>query len=139
VLVVMDQYIRRIIGFGVHAGVVDGPTLCRMFSRILGSPIPPRYLSSDNDPLFRYHQWQVYLRILEATEVKTVPYTPVSHTFVERLIDTVRREYLDQLLFWTANDLERKLAEFKHYYNSVVRVETGPREVSFLSGHFDCD
>ena len=28
----MDQYTRRIIGFGVHAGSVDGPTLCRMFS-----------------------------------------------------------------------------------------------------------
>src|SRR5262245_35614376 len=31
VLVVMDQYTRRIIGFGVHAGIVDGKALCRMF------------------------------------------------------------------------------------------------------------
>ena len=31
-LVVMDQYTRRIIGFGVHAGNVDGPALCRMFN-----------------------------------------------------------------------------------------------------------
>ncbi len=35
VLVVMDQYTRRIIGFGVHAGAVDGKALCRMFNRIL--------------------------------------------------------------------------------------------------------
>jgi putative transposase len=30
VLVVMDQYTRRIIGFGIHAGVVDGVALCRV-------------------------------------------------------------------------------------------------------------
>src|SRR6059058_4403689 len=35
VLVVMDQYTRRIIGFGVHAGAVDGVTLCRMFNRAI--------------------------------------------------------------------------------------------------------
>jgi putative transposase len=35
VLVVMDQYTRRIIGFGVHAGKVDGVALCRMFNRAI--------------------------------------------------------------------------------------------------------
>ena len=30
-MVVMDHYTRRVIGFGVHAGNVDGPTICRMF------------------------------------------------------------------------------------------------------------
>ena len=29
-------------------------------------------------------------------EIKTVPYVPLSHPFVERLIGTVRREYLDR-------------------------------------------
>ena len=31
VLVVMDQFTRRIVGFGVQAVAVDGPALCRMF------------------------------------------------------------------------------------------------------------
>ena len=31
VLVVMDQFTRRIIGFGIHRGIVDGPSLCSMF------------------------------------------------------------------------------------------------------------
>src|SRR5215831_16153783 len=35
----------------------------------------------------------------------------------ERLIGTVRRECLDQFLFWSASDLELKLFEFKEYYN----------------------
>jgi transposase InsO family protein len=92
VLVVMDQYTRRIIGFGVHAGTIDGAALCRMFNRaIRGQHWMPRYLSSDNDPLYRFHQWQTNLRILEVAEIKSVPYVPPSHPFVERLIGTVRR------------------------------------------------
>jgi hypothetical protein len=31
ILLVMDLYIRRIIGFGVQGVAVDGPALCRMF------------------------------------------------------------------------------------------------------------
>jgi len=90
VLVVMDQYTRRIIGFGVHAGTVDGVALCRMFHRaIRGQRRMPNFLSSDNDPLYRFHQWQANLRILDVTEIKSVPYVPLSHPFVERLIGTV--------------------------------------------------
>jgi transposase InsO family protein len=37
--------------------------------------------------------------------------------FIERLIETIRRECLDRLLFWTASDLEAKLGEFRRYYN----------------------
>ena len=119
VLVVMDQYTRRIIGFGVHAGKVDGAALCRMFNRaIRGQRWMPRYLSSDNDPLYRFHQWQANLRILEVTEIKSVPYVPLSHPFVERLIGTVRREYLDHILFWTTADLENKLLDFRTYFNN---------------------
>ena len=67
----------------------------------------PKYLSSDHDPLYRFKQWQANLRILEVAEIKTVPYVPMSHPFVERLIGTVRREYLDRTLFWTTVDLEK--------------------------------
>jgi len=117
VMVVMDQFSRRIIGFAVHAGVLDGPTVCRMFNSIISGSMAPRYLSSDNDPLFLFRQWNANLRILDVVEVKTVPYVPLSHPFVERLIGTVRREYLDQVPFWSARDLERKLMLFKEYYN----------------------
>jgi putative transposase len=89
VLVVMDQFTRRIVGFGVHRGVVDGVALCRMFNRAIGGQQTPTYLSSDHDPLYRFHQWQANLRILEVKAIKTVPYVPLSHPFVERLIGTI--------------------------------------------------
>lgn len=123
VLLVMDQFTRRIIGFGIQAGEVNGVALCRMFNAAVSAKGPPKYLSSDNDPLFQYHRWRANLRILGIEEIKSLPYIPLSHPFIERLIGTIRRELLDQVLFWNASDLERKLADFRHYYNSH-RVHT---------------
>lgn len=117
VLLAMDQWSRRIIGFAVHKGPVDGLALCRMFNHIITGTGPPKRISTDHDPLFRFQQWQRNLRVLKIEEIKTIPYTPISHPFVERLIGTVRREYLDHTLFWSTTDLERKLNEFKVYYN----------------------
>jgi transposase InsO family protein len=109
VLVVMDQFTRRIIGVGVQAGGIDGRALCHMFQQAIYGQGVPCCLSSDHDPVFRFHQWQANLRILRIHEVKTIPFVPVSHPFIERLIGTIRQEYLDQMLFWNARDLERKL------------------------------
>jgi putative transposase len=118
VMVIMDQFSRRVIGFAVHVGQLDGPAVCRLFGKaISGNTALPHRLSSDHDPLFEFRQWKANLRILDVAEVKTVPYVPLSHPFVERLIGTIRRELLDQVPFWTACDLERKLDRFKDYYN----------------------
>ena len=95
----------------------NSQVLCRMFNRAVSAQPGPKYLSSDNDPLSNYHQWRADLRILEIAEIKTVPYVPISNPFVERLIGTIRRELLDQVLFWSSHDLERKLSEFKDYFN----------------------
>ena len=116
VLVVMDQFTRRIVGFGVHPEVY-GVLLCCMFNKAISTKGIPQRLSSDNDPLFRYHQWQANLRILDVEEIKSVPYTPTSHPFIERLIGTIRRVYLDQMFFLNKQDLERKLEIVAHYYN----------------------
>jgi transposase InsO family protein len=119
VLIVMDVFTRRIIGFGVQAVAVDGPALCRLFNQaISGHPLPKR-LSYDHDPLFEFQRWQANLRILGIESVRTVPYAPVSHPFLERLIGTIRREYLDRIFFWNEMDLEQKLEQFKIYYNQL--------------------
>ena len=51
----------------------------------------PKYLSSDHDPLYRFHQWHANLRILDVMEIRTVPDVPLSHPFVKRLIGKVPR------------------------------------------------
>ena len=118
VLVVMDQYTRRIVGFGIQAGTVDGRALCRMFNHAIRGLSRPKRLSSDHDPLYRFHQWRANLRVLQVTEVKSVPSVPLSHPFVERLIGTLRRECVHQLLFWSASDLADKLLAFQDVYNA---------------------
>ena len=52
----------------------------------------------------------------------------MSHPFVERVIGTMRREFLDHVLFWNARDPERKLADFQTYYNAA-------RSHASLEGH----
>ena len=70
VVVVIDYWTRRMVGFGVHRGVVDGTALCRMFNRASSGACPPTDLSTDHDPLYRFHQWQANLRILNIQEIK---------------------------------------------------------------------
>ena len=117
VMVVMDVFTRRLIGFGITHAPMDGVSVCRMFNHaVAGQPLP-KHLSTDHDPLFRFHRWLANLRVLEIEQIKSVPYVPVSHPFVERLIGTIRREVLDQMFFWNALDLTRTLEAFRCYYN----------------------
>ena len=104
---------------GVRALIAENLLLCRMFNDAIRGQGAPRHLSTDHDRLFEDHRWQANVRVLEINEIKTVPYVPLSHPFVERLIGTVRREFLDQVIFWNTRDLERKLADFQAYYNAA--------------------
>ena len=91
ILVVMDQYTRRIVGFGIHAGVVDGRALCGMFNHAIRARSTPTYLSSDNDPLYRFNQWHANLRVLSVTEVKRVLLQGLGSRARIRWVDLVTR------------------------------------------------
>jgi transposase InsO family protein len=54
---------------------------------------------------------------------------------VERLIGTIRREFLDHVPFWTHTDLERKLQRFKHYYNQARSHRSLDGETPVASRH----
>lgn len=116
-MVIMDQFTRRIIGFAVNNGDIDGPSLCSMFNSIISNQKLPRRISTDNDPLFKFQRWEANLRILGIEHIKSIPYTPISHPFVERLIRTIHEELLDNVLIWNACDLQKKLDTFRGYFN----------------------
>jgi hypothetical protein len=87
------------------------------FARIRGRAQPPvNEFRTSSSQVARSH------------EIRTVRHLPLSHPFVEGLIGTMRREFLDHVLFWNARDLERNLAEFQWYYNAV-------RSHASLEGH----
>jgi len=85
-------------------------------------------------------------------EVKGVPFIPTSRPFIEHLIGTVRREFMDLILFWNSYDLTRKLEQFKIYYNearvhyslggktpdSVLKTNSKHRSVKDLSWKSYC-
>jgi len=123
-MVVIDVFTRRSIGFGVERGDIHGVAVCRMFNHAIAKHTLPKYVSTDNDPLFRFHRWLANLRILDIEELKAVPFVPQSHPFVERVIGTLRREYLDHIFFWNGTDLERRLLSYCDYYNQH-RCHTG--------------
>ena len=95
---------------------VDLPGSLHSVTQGTGNGWPER-LRSDNDPLFQYHRWKANLRVLDVEEIKSLPHVPMSHPFVERLIGSIRRELLDQTMFWTATDLENKLHDYQCYFN----------------------
>lgn len=65
-------------------------------------------------PFSRFHQWQANLRVLEVQEIKTVPYVPLSHPFVERMIGTLRRN------IWTALSFGRPSTWKRNYRPSRI-------------------
>ena len=81
VLVVMDQWCRRIIGFGVHADSVDGPTACKMFMRAIAGQKLLTSLSTDHDPLFKFHRCQANLRTMGIEENKTGSLPPLTSLY----------------------------------------------------------
>jgi hypothetical protein len=78
-----------------------------------------RVLAAHDRPERRHRgpSWLTWILGVEA--VQTVLEVPWSHPFVERLVGTIRREYLDHLLFWNEEDLERKLKLFQGYYDGL--------------------
>jgi transposase InsO family protein len=68
VLVVLDQFTRRLVGFGVHRGTVTGADVCRMFNAAIHAQGVPRHLSTDHDPLFEAHPWMANLRVCRLTK-----------------------------------------------------------------------
>ena len=79
---------------------------------------PPRYLLRDRDSIYGSVFTQ-RVRALGMKELKTAPRSPWQSPYVERLIGTVRRECLDQLLILNAAHLHRILTRFFDYYHRV--------------------
>ena len=107
-------------------------TFGRMFNGAMHGRGAGRHLSTDHDPLIEAHRWTANLRILDLDAIKTVPScASVTSPFVERLIGTTPREWLDPVLSTYARDLERTLGDFQAYYNEV-RFHAA---LTFAGGH----
>lgn len=119
VMVAVDLTTRSIVGTAVNPGNCTTTDYCRMFNDIRSKVRrQPKRISTDNDPLYS-GQWIRNLSILEIDELKSIPGQPTSHPFVERCIGTIRRECLDQTLFFHPTDPQQKLDRYLDYFNNI--------------------
>lgn len=72
-MLIRDVFTRRLVGFGVAPAPIEGVSVCRMFHRAVTAQPLPQYLSTDHDPLFRFHRWLTNLRVLDIEDIKSVP------------------------------------------------------------------
>jgi len=133
------HFIVTLVKLSKPGGIKVAMAETQLFNGIVAGKGLPKYLSSDNDPLFRFHRWRANLRMLEIEEIKSNPYVPTSHPFIERIILTYRQEFLGHQLFWNTTDLQRKLEHFQKYYNetrahSSLEMKT-PKEMASAEKH----
>jgi hypothetical protein len=51
---------------------IDGVSVCRMFKHATAGQPKPKYLSTDQGPLFRFQRWLANLGVLEIEQIKSV-------------------------------------------------------------------
>src|SRR6202790_5078973 len=96
----------------------DGRMGCTSITEAFPWDEAPRHLIRDRDRIYG----SVVTRRLRAMGIRDKPTSPTSpwqNGFVERLIGSIRRECVDQIIFLGEMHLRRVLKSYADYYNSV--------------------
>ena len=117
VLVILAHDRRRV----VHVNVTDAPT-AQWTAQQLVEAFPwetaPRYVLRDRDAVYGV-AFSSRAQAMGIREVKTAPRAPWQNPYVERLIGTLRRECLDQMVVLNEIHLRRLLRDYLLYYHSA--------------------
>jgi putative transposase len=100
VFVVLAQDGRRILHFGVTAHATAEA---------------PRYLLRDRDRIFG-HDFVEQVNAIGIKQVLSAPRSPWQRAYVERLIGSIRRECLDQMIVFGEDSLRRTLTVASYYH-----------------------
>jgi len=105
----------------VHVNVTDHPTAlwtARQIIEAFPEERAPRYLLRDRDAIYG----EVFTRCVAhmgIRQVTTAPRAPWQNPFVERVIGSIRRECLDDVVILSERHLLRLLRAYVAYYNTV--------------------
>jgi len=75
----------------------------------------PRYVLRDRDAIYG-RDFSDITRDMGIEEVLTAPRSPWQNPFFERLVGSIRRECLDQVIVWNERSLRRTLQSYFAYY-----------------------
>ena len=116
VFLVLAHDRRRILHFGVTAH----PT-AEWTAQQLREAFPwdsaPRYLLRDRDQIFG-KDFIDQVKAMGIKQVLSAPRSPWQRAYVERLIGSIRRECLDQIIVFGERSLHRALASYTSYYHN---------------------
>jgi transposase InsO family protein len=116
-LLIMGHGRRQILWFGVTAH----PTaewIANQLTAACGWEQAPRYLIRDRDGAYS----EVFIRRLRSMGIRdrpTSPRSPWQNGYAERLIGSIRRECLDQVVVFGERHLRHVLLSYAKYYNEV--------------------
>jgi putative transposase len=103
----------------LHFNVTEHPTAvwtARQLLQACGPDEAPRYRIRDRDAIYGepFHR---QARALVIEEVLTAPQSPWQNPCAERVIGSIRREWLDRMIVLSAGHLRRILLSYAAYYN----------------------
>ena len=114
VFVVLAHDRRRIL----HLNVTRHPTAAWTAQQIRNAfpwDTAPRFLLRDRDGTYG-EEFRAYLDAMGIDEVLTAPQSPWQNPYVERLIGSMRREYVDHVVVLNERSLQRILRSYIDYY-----------------------
>ena len=133
VFLVLAHDRRRIVHFNVTAH----PT-AEWITQQLREAFPfeqiPRYLLRDRDGIFG-GEFRKDVKAMEIKEVLSAPRSPWQRAYIERVIGTVRRDFLDHVIVFNEASLYRHVKSFVGYYHesrthlSLAKDAPEPRPV----------
>jgi hypothetical protein len=133
VLVVLAHDRRRVVHFNVTANPSATWTAQQMVEAFPWDTAP-RYLLRDRDGVYGQH-FRRRVQGMGIAEVLTAPQSPWQNPYAERLIGSIRRERLDQVIVLGERHLRRILASYFRYYHlsrchlSLAKDSPEPRAV----------
>jgi transposase InsO family protein len=116
VFIMLAHERRRI----VHVNITEHPTAQWTAQQIVEAfpwDTAPRYLLRDRDSIYG-EAFQDRVGHLGIAEVKIAPRSPWQNPYCERLIGSIRREALDQVIVLNARHLRRMLRSYVDYYHT---------------------
>ena len=127
VLVILSHYRRQVVHFNVTARATahwTGQQIVEAFP----FDSAPQYLIRDRDGIYG-SQFRKRVRSMGIEEILTAPRSPWQNAYVERMIGSIRRDCLDNVVVLNERHLKRILASYFSYYHRWRYCQVKPRFV----------
>ena len=106
---------RRVLHFNVTAHPTAAWTAQQMVEAFPFDSAP-KYLLRDRDRIYG-DEFRKQVKLLGIKEVLSAPRSPWQRAYVERVIESIRRECLDHVIIFDEASLRRTLRSYLRYYH----------------------